>query len=81
VYQWTRREDERLLTGNGRYVADIEVSGCLEAVFARSKVGHGTLRAVDCSAARATAAMTDGRVFLGLSPPAGFGARAEVCDA
>ncbi|MEU5930203.1 molybdopterin cofactor-binding domain-containing protein [Streptomyces antimycoticus] len=52
VYQWTRREDERLLTGKGRYVADIEVPDCLDAVFVRSKVGHGVLRAVDCSAAR-----------------------------
>ncbi|WP_327369529.1 xanthine dehydrogenase family protein molybdopterin-binding subunit [Streptomyces sp. NBC_01217] len=52
VDQWARREDQRLLTGNGRYVADIEVPGCLDAVFVRSKVGHGTLRAVDCGAAR-----------------------------
>ncbi|MFF3729182.1 hypothetical protein ACFYXM_02330 [Streptomyces sp. NPDC002476] len=50
--QWTRREDERLLTGRGRYVADIEVPGCLDAVFVRSDVGHGTVRDVDCRAAR-----------------------------
>ncbi|MFB7498481.1 xanthine dehydrogenase family protein molybdopterin-binding subunit [Streptomyces sp. NPDC056161] len=52
MYQWTRREDARLLTGNGRYVADIEVPGCLDAVFVRSKVGHGVLRSVDCGPAR-----------------------------
>jgi carbon-monoxide dehydrogenase large subunit len=52
VAPWTRREDERLLTGEGRYVADIEVPGCLDAVFVRSKVGHGALREVDCAAAR-----------------------------
>lgn len=51
--QWTRREDRRLLTGQGRFVADIAVPGCLDAVFVRSRVGHGTLRAVDCAAARA----------------------------
>lgn len=51
--QWTRREDRRLLTGQGRYVADIAVPDCLDAVFVRSRVGHGTLRAVDCTAARA----------------------------
>ncbi|MDH6708366.1 carbon-monoxide dehydrogenase large subunit [Kitasatospora sp. MAA19] len=51
--QWTRREDRRLLTGQGRYVADIAVPDCLDAVFVRSGVGHGTLRAVDCTAARA----------------------------
>ncbi|WP_338672476.1 xanthine dehydrogenase family protein molybdopterin-binding subunit [Streptomyces sp. SCSIO 30461] len=50
--QWTRREDERLLTGKGRYVADIDVPGCLEAAFMRSTVAHGLLRAVDCTVAR-----------------------------
>ncbi|MFF4838187.1 hypothetical protein [Streptomyces sp. NPDC001315] len=50
--QWTRREDERLLTGKGRYVADIDVPGCLDAAFVRSKVAHGLLRAVGCRAAR-----------------------------
>ncbi|MFB9680941.1 xanthine dehydrogenase family protein molybdopterin-binding subunit [Streptosporangium vulgare] len=49
--QWSRREDERLLTGEGRYVADMDVPGCLDAVFVRSDVAHGTLREVDCSAA------------------------------
>ncbi|MGW4736028.1 xanthine dehydrogenase family protein molybdopterin-binding subunit [Streptomyces shenzhenensis] len=51
--QWTRREDERLLSGKGRYVADISVPGCLDAAFVRSPVAHGALRAVDCTAARA----------------------------
>ncbi|SEE12206.1 carbon-monoxide dehydrogenase large subunit [Streptomyces misionensis] len=50
--QWMRREDERLLSGQGRYVADIDVPGCLDAAFVRSKVAHGVLRAVDCTAAR-----------------------------
>ncbi|MCX4799042.1 xanthine dehydrogenase family protein molybdopterin-binding subunit [Streptomyces sp. NBC_01242] len=53
VVAWTRREDERLVTGKGRYVADIEVPGCLDAVFVRSRIGHGTLRSVDCGPARA----------------------------
>ncbi|MGO4427930.1 hypothetical protein AB4Z54_56760, partial [Streptomyces sp. MCAF7] len=52
---WTRREDERLLTGRGRYVADMAVPGCLDAVFVRSDVAHGVLRTVDCSAARQVA--------------------------
>ncbi|MET8412856.1 xanthine dehydrogenase family protein molybdopterin-binding subunit [Streptomyces sp. NPDC005195] len=55
VDQWARREDARLLTGNGRYVADIDVPGCLDAVFVRSKLGHGALRDVDCAAAREVA--------------------------
>ncbi|MFF2142270.1 xanthine dehydrogenase family protein molybdopterin-binding subunit [Kitasatospora sp. NPDC058190] len=49
---WTRREDERLLTGSGRFVADIAVPGCLDAAFVRSRVAHGLLRDVDCAAAR-----------------------------
>jgi aerobic carbon-monoxide dehydrogenase large subunit len=52
VGSWARREDERLLTGKGRYTADIKVPGCLDATFVRSKVGHGVLRSVDCAAAR-----------------------------
>ncbi|GAA3240479.1 molybdopterin-dependent oxidoreductase [Dactylosporangium siamense] len=52
VSTWTRREDERLLSGRGRYVADIQVPGCLDAAFVRSRVAHGTLRDVDCAAAR-----------------------------
>lgn len=51
--KWARREDERLLTGKGRYVADIRVTGCLDAAFVRSPVAHGVLREVDCTAARA----------------------------
>ncbi|MGW1162841.1 xanthine dehydrogenase family protein molybdopterin-binding subunit [Streptomyces sp. NPDC002513] len=50
--KWTRREDERLVTGKGRYVADIRVPGCLDATFVRSKAAHGVLREVDCAAAR-----------------------------
>jgi aerobic carbon-monoxide dehydrogenase large subunit len=52
VERWTRREDERLLTGRGRYVADIKVSECLDAAFVRSDIAHGMLRAVNCEAAR-----------------------------
>ncbi|MFI9839232.1 xanthine dehydrogenase family protein molybdopterin-binding subunit [Nonomuraea sp. NPDC051941] len=51
VEHWSRREDERLLTGAGRYVADIHVPGCLDAAFVRSDVAHGILRKVDCSVA------------------------------
>ncbi|MFJ2296992.1 xanthine dehydrogenase family protein molybdopterin-binding subunit [Streptomyces sp. NPDC087894] len=48
MYRWTRREDERLTSGGGRFVADIEVPGCLDAVFVRSGIGHGSLKSVDC---------------------------------
>ncbi|MDH2424448.1 xanthine dehydrogenase family protein molybdopterin-binding subunit [Sphaerisporangium sp. TRM90804] len=48
---YARREDERLLTGRGRFVADIEAPGCLEAAFVRSAVAHGELREVTCAPA------------------------------
>jgi carbon-monoxide dehydrogenase large subunit len=52
VEYWTRREDRRLLTGEGRYVADMAVPGCLDAAFVRSEIAHGMLQEVDCAAAR-----------------------------
>jgi len=48
-----RREDQRLLTGEGQFVADIKLSGMLHAVFVRSQVAHGRIRSVDLSAALA----------------------------
>ncbi|WP_422000674.1 xanthine dehydrogenase family protein molybdopterin-binding subunit [Reyranella sp.] len=48
-----RREDQRLLTGRGQFVADLVVPGMLHAVFVRSQVAHGRLRSVDAAAAAA----------------------------
>ncbi|MDD9977353.1 MAG: xanthine dehydrogenase family protein molybdopterin-binding subunit, partial [Boseongicola sp.] len=47
-----RREDQRFITGTGRYVADTAPKGSLHAVFVRSQVGHGVLEPVDLSDAR-----------------------------
>ena len=47
-----RVEDRELVTGQGRYVADIHIPACLQAVFVRSPVAHGVLRAVDLYEAR-----------------------------
>jgi carbon-monoxide dehydrogenase large subunit len=47
-----RREDPRLLTGAGRYVADLTLPGCLHAVIVRSPYAHARLRAIDTAAAR-----------------------------
>ncbi|MEV0132129.1 xanthine dehydrogenase family protein molybdopterin-binding subunit [Dactylosporangium sp. NPDC050688] len=41
-----RREDERLVRGAGRFLADLRVRRCLEAVFVRSDTAHGWLRGV-----------------------------------
>lgn len=41
-----RREDDRLLRGKGRFVADIKMAGMLELAFLRSPVAHGNLRSI-----------------------------------
>jgi carbon-monoxide dehydrogenase large subunit len=41
-----RVEDPRLLTGRGRYVADVSLPGMLEASFVRSTVPHARIEAV-----------------------------------
>jgi carbon-monoxide dehydrogenase large subunit len=47
-----RVEDERLLTGRGRYVDDLEIPGTLHAAFVRSPVAHGRLLGVEVEDAR-----------------------------
>ncbi len=48
-----RREDARLVRGAGRYVGDLRVPACVEAVFVRSDVAGGILRAVRLDGTRA----------------------------
>ena len=48
-----RKEDRRFLTGNGRYVDDIDRPGQLHAVLARSPHAHARLGAIDAGTARA----------------------------
>ena len=48
-----RVEDPRLLTGNGRYIDDIELPRMLEAVILRSSQSHARIRAIDVSSASA----------------------------
>jgi carbon-monoxide dehydrogenase large subunit len=47
-----RREDRRLLTGQGQYVADLLLPRMLHAAFVRSPVAHARIRAVDLSRAK-----------------------------
>ena len=48
----TRRvEDERLVTGKGRYAGDIQLEGLAHAAFCRSTLPHARIRAIDRSAA------------------------------
>ena len=42
-----RREDARLLRGDGRYVGDIDLPGMRHLAFVRSHLAHGTVTGVD----------------------------------
>lgn len=46
-----RREDQRFITGRGRYTDDINLQGQTYAAFARSDVAAGIIRSVDTSKA------------------------------
>ena len=46
-----RREDVRFLTGVGNYTDDINIHGQAHVFFLRSDIAHGTLNAVDTTAA------------------------------
>jgi aerobic carbon-monoxide dehydrogenase large subunit len=47
-----RLEDERFLTGRGRYVDDLAVPGQLHGVVLRSPHGHAVIEGIDAEAAR-----------------------------
>ncbi|WP_244628229.1 xanthine dehydrogenase family protein molybdopterin-binding subunit [Stappia taiwanensis] len=48
-----RREDRRLVTGQGRYVDDLTPEGCLHLEFVRSQFAHGEIVELDLEEARA----------------------------
>jgi len=48
-----RREDRRLLTGQGQFVADLELPRMAHAVFVRSPAPHARIRAVDLARVKA----------------------------
>ncbi|WP_456306398.1 xanthine dehydrogenase family protein molybdopterin-binding subunit [Oleomonas cavernae] len=49
----TRKEDQRFLTGRGKYTDDIDVAGQTHAVFVRSPHAHAKILGVDTTAALA----------------------------
>src|SRR5262249_44578967 len=49
----TRKEDDALIRGNGRYVADVLPAKTLHAVVLRSPHAHARFRITDVEAARA----------------------------
>jgi carbon-monoxide dehydrogenase large subunit len=52
-----RKEDQRFITGRGRYVEDLRFPGMLHAAFVRSPHAHARVRSIDATAARATASV------------------------
>ncbi|MDQ2744158.1 MAG: aerobic carbon-monoxide dehydrogenase large subunit [Chloroflexota bacterium] len=48
-----RNEDDRFLTGKGRYVDDITLPGALHAAVLRSPIAHGRIKRIDTEAAKA----------------------------
>ncbi len=67
-----RREDRRLLTGRGQFIADLKFPDTLHAVFVRSQVAHARIRSVDLSRAAAApgvAFVLGGADLMQLLPP------------
>ena len=58
-----RREDPRLIQGQGTYVDDIKIVGMEHVAFARSDIAHGRIKSVDTSVAEAMDGVT--AVFTG----------------
>jgi aerobic carbon-monoxide dehydrogenase large subunit len=50
-----RTEDPILVQGQGRYTDDLNVAGQAYAVFVRSRNGHGVIKGIDTTAAKAMA--------------------------
>src|SRR5262245_38258655 len=49
----TRREDQRLITGTGRYVDDMSLPGEAHMVFVRSTYPHARIVSIDAASAKA----------------------------
>ena len=54
-----RREDDRLLRGDGRFVADLDLPGQLHVAFVRSPFAHAVIRSIDAGPALARAGVVD----------------------
>src|SRR5207302_10719508 len=71
-----RREDRRLLTGQGQFIADLVLPRMLHAALVRSPVAHARIRSVDLSRAAAAPGVVlalNGTDLLQLLPPVPVG--------
>jgi carbon-monoxide dehydrogenase large subunit len=74
----TRREDQRLLTGQGQYLDDVSLPNEAHVAFARSPHAHARIASIDSSAARSAPGviavltgkelLADGVGYLPISP-------------
>ena len=64
-----RVEDARHLKGLSRFIADIQVPGCVEVAFLRSPVAHGRLRAFELSEGISPDAVWDAARIAPLTVP------------
>src|SRR5499427_407616 len=67
-----RREDRRLLTGRGQFIADLEMPRMLHAAFVRSSVPHAYIGSLDLSQAAIAPGVVlalSGADLLQLLPP------------
>jgi carbon-monoxide dehydrogenase large subunit len=66
-----RREDPKLITGQGQYIDDIKLSGMVHAVLVRSPYAHANIKSIDTSAAKAhpgVVAVFTGEDMLDINP-------------
>lgn len=66
-----RREDPRLLTGQGQFVDDVQLPGMLHCAFVRSESARGTITRLDVDAARALDGVVAVLTAADLNPHAG----------
>src|SRR5437773_3854429 len=67
-----RREDRRLLMGQGQFIADLVLPRMLHAVFVRSPLAHARIRNVDLARAKAAPGVVlalNGADLLQMLPP------------
>src|SRR5438105_11410660 len=67
-----RREDRRLLTGQGQFIADLVLPRMFHAVLVRGPLAHARIRAIDLSRARTApgvAIALNGTDLLQMLPP------------
>ena len=53
-----RKEDRRLMAGQGQFVGDLRLAGMWDVAFARSPIAHGVLGAIEKPAGREAAVFT-----------------------